>query len=341
MRIVLRVFLVLFVLLILGAASAAGILYYMNQPGERVSSEGISFTVNPGENLTLISNRLTVAGIIRHPLIMRVITTVENTGNSLKAGTYLIKPGMTALEVHNLLLEGKQEMIKLTIPEGWSMRQIALRVEDELGTSHLDFIEAATNPTFLEKYGIPSTSAEGFLFPDTYFFTKEYPAEKVVTTMVDNFFNRVSEINPEYQKLSMKKLYERLILASIVEREYRVAEEAPLMASVFENRLKIWMPLESCATVAYVITEELGLDYPTVLTYQDLKITSPFNTYLNYGLPPAPISNPGEVALKAAFFPVKSDYLFFVKNDAEKGTHHFSKSLSEHNRAKNFYLKEY
>jgi UPF0755 protein len=134
-------------------------------------------------------------------------------------------------------------------------------------------------------------------------------------------------------------LRDRVVLASIVEREYRAPEEAPLMASVFYNRLNARMRLQSCATVAYVLTEELGRPHPESLTYGDLEVDSDYNTYARWGLPPGPISNPGRVALLAAFEPAETPFLYFVLRDPEAGRHEFSVSLDEHNEKKFLYLK--
>jgi UPF0755 protein len=174
---------------------------------------------------------------------------------------------------------------------------------------------------------------EGYLFPDTYLFPLSYPAERVVTAMANNFFNRLQRIAPEGLELSPGELNRKVIMASIVEMEYRVREEAALMAGVFFRRLEIGMRLESCATVIYVLTEHLGRPHPQRLFFVDLAIQNPFNTYQNWGLPPAPIASPGETALRAAFFPVNTDYLFFRVVDPATGRHIFTRTLEEHNRA--------
>jgi UPF0755 protein len=178
---------------------------------------------------------------------------------------------------------------------------------------------------------------EGFLYPETYFFPIDYPAPLVVKTMADTFFKRIAGMNEA--DLSPEELYEKVTLASIVEREYRVDEEAAVMAGVFYNRLKINMALESCATVEYVITEIQQKPHPEVLLFVDLEIDSPYNTYRNAGLPPGPISAPGEVALNAVFHPVERDYFYFRLVDGNAGRHHFSKTLDEHNRAGALYVK--
>jgi len=192
----------------------------------------------------------------------------------------------------------------------------------------------------IEKFGIPAKNLEGYLFPDTYRFLQKYPAEKVVEHLVDTFFQQLEDIAPDYTDFSAEELHQRVILASIVEREYRDPEEANKIASVFYNRLEKNMRLQSCATVVYVLTEEQGLPHPSKLTYNDLEVESEFNTYREWGLPPAPIANPGTDALRGAFHPADTDYLFFLLQDQNAGKHVFSRNLADHNEAYSLYIKQ-
>ena len=198
---------------------------------------------------------------------------------------------------------------------------------------------AVNDSEIMESLHIPANSADGYLFPDTYYFQKDFPPQKVLEYMVATYFRNLDRVFPFYVDLSDEKLQEKLILASIIEKEYRVEEEAPLIASVFNNRIKIGMPLQSCATVIYVITEEQGKEHPERIFFRDLEIPSAFNTYLNNDLPPAPISNPGITALSAAFNPAQTDYLFFVVKDSMLGTHTFTSNLADHNTARHSYIQ--
>jgi UPF0755 protein len=180
---------------------------------------------------------------------------------------------------------------------------------------------------------------EGYLYPDTYLFPKAYPAGQVVRVMADTFFEKLTAIDARALDLSRDELKRIIIIASIVEREYRVSEEAPLMAGVFYNRLRTGMALQSCATVEYVITEIQGRPHPTVLYNRDIEIRDPYNTYIRPGLPPGPISAPGETALKAAFYPEPSNYLYFRLVDPGAGRHYFSQTLDGHIRAGVLYVK--
>jgi UPF0755 protein len=206
--------------------------------------------------------------------------------------------------------------------------------------SRAELLSAGASPDLLQRFRVSAENLEGYLYPDTYYFPAGYPAEAIVEQMAANFFDQVKEIAPEAAGLSPEKLHEKLIVASIVEREYRRAEEAPLIASVFYNRLKYNIGLESCATLEYIITDLEDRPHPKYLTAEDKRIDSPYNTYKWAGLPPGPISNPGRVALKAALRPARTGYFYFVLKNSETGQHFFSESLTLHNWAKYLYLKQ-
>ena len=205
--------------------------------------------------------------------------------------------------------------------------------------SEEDFLSLVYSSDFASSLGVVSSTLEGYLFPDTYRFQENFPEEKVLAYLVSTFFRNLEKIYPYFRDFTDEKMIEKVTLASIVEKEYRLEKEAPQIASVFFNRLKIGMPLQSCATVIYVLTEELGRDHPDRIFLRDLEIESPFNTYYNQSLPPGPISNPGYVALNAAFNPAQTDYLFFVVENAAEGTHTFTSNLSDHNQARQLYLE--
>jgi UPF0755 protein len=178
---------------------------------------------------------------------------------------------------------------------------------------------------------------EGFLYPDTYYVPPVYPAEKIIALMAGTFFKRLEDAG--LSAGSPQEVYKRVTLASIVEREYRVADEAPLIAGVFQNRLDTGMRLESCATVEYIITEIEGKAHPKRLWEQDTKIQNPYNTYIVSGLPPGPIASPGLLALQAAFSPEPSDYLFFRLINSASGKHYFSRTFDDHIKAAALFVK--
>jgi UPF0755 protein len=257
----------------------------------------------------------------------------------IKTGIYRFAPPKTQLEIRAILVEGRQILVRVTVPEGVTLKKIA-RIMAEAGiTDEEAFLEAASDPDLRRSYYVPGPTMEGYLYPDTYYFPQNYPAGRVVETMADTFFKRLVEIQRDALSLSPEELNTRVILASIVEREYRAADEAPLMAGVFFNRLSISMALQSCATVEYVITEIQGRPHPERLFDRDIEIRDPYNTYIRPGLPPGPISAPGKVALDAAFHPQDSDYLYFRLINPAEGRHYFSRTLDDHIQAGVLYVK--
>lgn len=282
---------------------------------------------------TLQDEKFIKSGIFLY-LCARFNVFDRNSQFNLKSGTYSIKSSMSLREIYMLLQSGEQEYITVSIPEGLTKTKISQILEGSGVCSAQDFLLACKNQSLLDEFHVPGTSFEGYLFPDTYFFIPEMAGEEVLRTMVSNFFTKTSQI-PSFIGLDPKTLHDTVILASVVEREYRIKEEAPLIASVFTNRLKHGIGLYSCATIEYIITEIQGLPHPERITYKDLKIDSPYNTYKWAGLPEGPISNPGVVALEASGAPAKTDYYFFVLTDPQKGKHTFSRTFDEHKAADN------
>jgi len=322
------------------AAGAAALLYRLNSPSPGIPAGGVLFPVRPGESLRGIAGRLQQEGLVRSALFLQALARLTGTQGSYKSGYFRIQPGDSSVEVHNLLVSGYQEQVKVTIPEGWTLKKIAGYLEDKGVSTRAEMLAAASSPALLSRLGVPAENLEGYLFPDTYFFPPGYPAEAVVEQMALNFFDRLRELDPETGKLSPGQLHEKIILASIVEREYRLKQEAPLIASVFINRLRHNIGLESCATLGYIITDLQDLPHPRYLREEDKRIQSPYNTYLWAGLPPGPISNPGRVALTAALHPARTDFYYFVLKDEQTGQHYFSDSLKQHNWAKYYFLKQ-
>lgn len=331
---------ILFFIIILSVAVLAGANYF-NKAMDISSNESIVFSIKNGDSLNLIAQSLENSQLIKYSWSMILYSRLLGTEAKFKIGVYRISSQMTLMEIHDYLIEGKQQLYKITIPEGWTSHQIAELLESEEIIKYGEFLESLTSSELINKMGLEVNSLEGFLYPDTYLFQKNYPPDKIITFMVENFFLNLKRIKPDYKDLDMETLVNTIILASIVEKEYRDPDEAPLMAGVFYNRLKhnTPIPLGSCATIVYIITDIQGKDHPEFILYSDLEIESPYNTYINIGLPPGPISNPGEVALNAAFFPVQSDYLYFLLKNAESGKHIFTRNLSDHNKAYNLYIK--
>lgn len=309
----------------------------LSAPDQKSAAKQVRVEIPSGASVSKIGEILVDKGLIRSDRAFYIAArfpflSMRNTVPVLHSGYYSLDSSMSAVQIMDILESGKQDYIKVSVPEGFSLRKIAAILEKNEICSAEDFLEAAHNPALLEKYSIPAETFEGFLFPDTYFFAPGMSADSVIAMMVESFYDKISEI-PYFKGKYPSNFYETLVLASIVEREYRVADEAPLIASVFKNRIDAGVGLYSCATIEYIITEIQGRPHPDVITYDDLKIDSPYNTYKWAALPPTPISNPGIVALRAAAEPAKTDYFYFTLTDSSAGKHTFSKSFNAHVKA--------
>ncbi len=317
--------------------AAAGIWLYRSLEVVNPEAEPVLFSVAPGESLYSVLERLEEKELIKDARPYKIYSRLRH-GGFIKQGIYSLSAAQGGFEIMKLLQQGQQELVKVTIPEGLTARETARILEGKGIVDSRDFLLLIHDADLLKKLGIPGDSAEGYLFPDTYYFQRDFPPGEVLSFMVKTCFSTMEKIFPFYKDLTKEKLQEKIILASIVEKEYRLPSEASLIASVFYNRLRIGMPLQSCATIIYIITEELGKAHPGRLYFRDLELPSKSNTYRNPGLPPVPISNPGKTALNAVFNPAQSDYLYFVVKDASAGSHNFSSSLADHNRARADYL---
>ncbi|MDR1419238.1 MAG: endolytic transglycosylase MltG [Treponema sp.] len=304
----------------------------------RVEGDSVLYLeVRKGESAWSVGRRLEEAGIIRNRYFWQLVSRLGR--EYIKSGVYRLDIPLGQLEIYRILVEGAQMLSRVTFPEGATLKKYARILEEAGICGQAEFLAAASDPAVRAEYHVPGETMEGYLYPDTYFFPLNYPAAMAVRTMAGTFFGRLEEIDPDALELSAAELERRVIVASIVEREYRVDEEAPLMAGVFYNRLETGMALQSCATVEYVITEIQGRPHPEVLYTKDTEIRDPYNTYLTPGLPPGPISAPGRVALDAAFHPAESDYLYFRLVDPQAGRHYFARTLDDHIRAGVLYVK--
>lgn len=278
----------------------------------------------------------------RFPKIASKLFNRDEKIFKVQKGYYYISSNMNMLDVFAEVSTGKTKTVTVVIPEGLTISKIAEKLQEAELVSKSEIIDAATHNVIetLNECGfkfdsnISISSVEGFLFPDTYDIPVGYDAKQIIKLMIKTFREKVSEVK-DISKMSEKDFYDKIILASIIEREYRVKEEAPLIASVFNNRLSIGMGLQSCATVEYIITEIKNKPHPNVITYYDLEYDSLYNTYKYNGLPPGPISCPGFTAISAAFNPADSNYLYFTLTDSNAGKHTFSRDFNSHVKATN------
>lgn len=324
-------------LMLLCVALAVGGYWYFNAPPSNAAGT-VSFEVYKGETALSVGKRLEEQGLIKSRYLWYLLSRLDV--QYIKAGAYQLILPVTQTDIRTTLVAGvKEPLERVTIPEGVTLKKTAQILEEAAVCDDEAFLAAAADPETLKAYRVPGETMEGFLYPDTYLFPKKYPPHLVVKAMADTFFRRLEEVQTNAASLSPEELYQKVTLASIVEREYRVDEEAKVMSGVFYNRLDKGMPLQSCATVEYVITEILGKPHPEVIYNKDTEIRNPYNTYVSPGLPPGPIAAPGAVALEAAFNPVISDYLYFRLVDAVTGRHYFSRTFDDHIKAGLLYVK--
>lgn len=326
------------VFFVLAAAALVCFLYLVREtkPFDAGDDEGQLIKIEDGMTAKSVSSLLEDKGLIRNKRVFYACARYSLLGEVLHCpplflvrGVYRIKGNMSVKDIFALLSSGKTETIRVTIPEGLTITKTAARLEEAGVCNAKDFVDVCKDEKASGRYSLFGPTLEGCLFPDTYFFEVEITAKEVADVMVNNFKEHIKQIEA-FDNMTGEEFYRTLILASIVEREYRAKDEAPLIAGVFENRIKAGMGLYSCATVEYIITEIEGRPHPKVIKYEDLKNDSPYNTYKWAALPPTPISNPGMIALNAAANPAATDCYYFRLADAEEGRHVFSKTFSLH-----------
>src|SRR3989338_6625498 len=289
--------------------------------------------IPPGTPFRRIAKNLKLKGIITHEIKFYLLSRWKGNLTKIKAGEYLLYTNMKPLEVLDTLVSGRTYLYRVTIPEGYNLYQVADVVASLMLVSREEFLTKAYDLIFLNELGISGASVEGFLFPETYFFSKPITADKIIKTMVFKFFENYSEdIRFQAQKFNFSQ-HQIVTLASLIEKETAVPEERRLISAVFHNRLRQGMKLQSDPTVIYGIKNFTGN-----LTKKDLLTPTPYNTYTHLGLPFVPIANPSRASLEAAVNPAPVDYLFFVsKND---GSHFFSNNYRDHVNAVNRYQKK-
>ncbi|MCH5150434.1 MAG: endolytic transglycosylase MltG [Spirochaetales bacterium] len=306
----------------------------LNRASPEIPEKGTEFDIQQGDYASAVAARLKKEKLITSALFFKVMTRISGLDKRLQSGYLQIQPGEKTTDIIRNILNGKFSTVTFTIPEGYNFKEINRVLTDRNILTQKQIDDFISQPDWIVKIGLPAycKTPEGFMFPETYTIRKGAGIAKIYHTMVDEFYSRMKQEIPDYEKFSPEQFYDRIILASIIEKEVRAPSEAAIVAGVFSNRLNQNMKLQSCATIQYI------LDKPKErLLEKDLFIESPYNTYLNEGLPPSPISNPGINALKAAFNPTKSDYLYFVVKDPAKGTHQFSKTYEEHLKAQSRY----
>ncbi len=316
--------------LVLLLSAAAGwvimdLYRFAHQPASP-QTVGAIITVAPGETFNALTAELKRKNIITSEQRFKMLARFTGDDKRLKAGEYGLDTAMTPLQVLDELVTGRILVHRLTIPEGFTIAQIAAEVERS-GLGQADtFKDMTADAQLIRDLGLEAPTLEGYLFPDTYYFSRGTSMRSMVLKMVAHF---QEQFPPAWRQRAQElhlTVHQVVTLASIIEKETGDPTERPLIASVFLNRLKKKMRLESDPTVIYGIDQFDGN-----LTRRQLRTSTPYNTYVIKGLPPGPIANPGSGAIEAALYPAQTDYLFFVSK--QDGTHYFSKSIQEHNEA--------
>lgn len=330
-------------LLILGAAGAAAGLNRMLRPVDAAAGgEPIRVEIEPGMGARQIAEILAEKGVIRSAALFRLYARYHRLEQKFMAGAYEIDPSMGLPEIAARIASGEVDFETewCTIPEGFTVKQIAGRFAEAGLVDGDSFLDLAADPPpgLLKQFTFLQDSAsnpqveyvlEGYLFPDTYEIAAGSSELEIITLMLSRFDVLFDETwRQRCAELEMT-LHEILTLASIIEREARVDHERPTVSGVFHNRLDRDYPLESCATIQYILGE-----VKEVLSIADTRTPSPYNTYLNPGLPPGPVGAPGRVSIQVALYPEDTEYLYFVYKEDGTGEHYFSRTNAEHEHYK-------
>lgn len=290
----------------------AATIYFFRQ------GKDVIVNIPKGSTASWAAAELKKEGVIWYPTWFKIALKLTGTGKKIRPGEYTLRKNMPLPTLlWKLVKVGGRSYIKISIPEGWRVEQIAERLDANGITDKKAFLDIVGNDDL-----------EGYLFPATYHLERNMKVSRVIAMMTEEFAER---IKPLFERFPPKGLSEKevIILASIVEREAVVVTERPLIAAVYLNRLKKRMSLEADPTVQYA----LGY-WKKGLTYKDLKLKSPYNTYVNRGIPPGPICNPGYESVRAVLCPARIDALYFVADRKGKGHHVFNVSYKEHIKAK-------
>jgi UPF0755 protein len=329
----------LFLLVLLIAAALAGYAWYaVEKPYGTYSGEGVFVDVPHGASSRGVARLLERNGIIRNAVAFEIYAR-KHPRRTLQAGEYHFDHPLSGKDVFWTLANGNVYERPFTVREGETMFDIARELQDGKFMTADEFLAAARNPEIIHDLAPQAKSLEGFLFPATYHLPRHPAAHELVAEMTQKFREEWSQIAPASSDRAGQSMGHPLLstitLASLVEGETPKPEERPIVAGVFENRLKKGMLLQCDPTVIYAL-EQQGR-YNGSLSGKDLHEDSPYNTYMHGGLPPGPIGNPGEISLRAALVPASTPFLYFVANT--QGGHFFSATLEQHNQNVNRYRR--
>ena len=308
-------------------AVAAGLLFYdINYSIPVIGPVPAEVRVEPGDSLASVTRKLREQKVITNGWFFSLWARVRGAEKRIHQGLYRFDSGVAPREVLERLITGKGVFHSVTIPEGLTVKEIAVLLDKMQIADQEKFVMEAAKPSLLANFGLQGKGLEGYLFPSTYHFTPATAEKDIIIAMAEQFRKVSQPVLAQRPNSIRLTSHEILTLASIIEKETGVQEERALVSAVFHNRLKQQMPLQSDPTVIYGIK-----DFNGNLTRKDLLDANPYNTYRIAALPPGPICNPSVASIKAALQPANVPYLYFVsKND---GTHLFSETIEAHNRA--------
>lgn len=320
---------VLFVFLILLLSG----YYLLFSPNKYNLEEPLVFEIRSGETFQSVTDRLHSLGIVPNKTIFRIVAFVYGAEKKIKAARFRIENGLSYLDLIDLLINGPADYLRsIRVNDGQTIKWLAGKARRDLRIDSTAFYQKAHDKEFIKSLGLNVPSLEGYLFSKTYQIYERSDPEEVLKTFYDSlkeFWTDTLQRRADSLRLSQHQI---LTLASIIKGETNEVDEMPRISGVYHNRLKKGMKLQADPTVQYLMKNGWKR-----LTYQDLTIDSPYNTYLYFGLPPAPINNPGADAILAALYPEKHDFYFFVADG--KGRHKFARNYSEHLRNVREYRK--
>lgn len=313
---------------------AAAFVMIRGLPGKPKAPPPVSVTIPRGLNAQQIGKVLAAKTVIGSPFAFKVYAELHGASNKLQPGTYVLERNMAYKKLVAALVRGpeEEETVECTIPEGYTIREVAQRVSDAVGLDAREFAVLAGTEARTFRYDFLQTnttgSLEGYLFPKTYGVPKSADERWVVNRMLKQFQSETAGLDWEAARRRGLTVHQLVTIASLIEREARIPAERPLISAVIANRLRRGVALRIDASVQYGLPE-----WKEKLSYEDLKVDTPYNTYLRAGLPPGPIANPGLASIKAALAPAKVGYLYYVLTDP-RGKHTFTNTYSEFLRAK-------
>jgi len=298
-------------------------------------TENILYEIERGEGAKSLAEHFKEKGIIQNKMVFLYGHSLFYSQKIIKAGEYVFDLPLSIQKILHTITEGKTLLHSATIPEGLTRMEIADHLESLGFSERQAFLKASEDTSSISTMDPDARDLEGYLFPETYFFPKGVTTENIVSIMTDQFKDTFSE---EWKRRTEEiglTIREIIILASLIEKETSLPDERAIVSAVFHNRLKLRMKLDCDPTIIYALKQD-G-QFKDRLRTKDLRLDSPYNTYLYRGLPPGPIANPGKDSISAALYPADEDFLFFVsKND---GSHHFSRSFREHQNAVNTFQR--